>query len=280
MAKPEEMVNYDNSFSVLADMLGGGKKISVESLHLSTFEDYVQRIYSLSYPTYNFNVWHIHKICRFIDDVLKSETRQALVVLPRGHLKSTLLGYAFSTYRFLTAHNDGMYVSFKDSLAEFHMYNIKRDINNNPVLSNIMKDLRPKATSGIEYEIEGRTLRMYYSGIFSMKRGYHADTAVIVDDVLGTIDNPLNLSELEHAESMFNSEVFPMKNPGCPLIVFGTPIDYSDLLFKLMDNDKYSHLWLPAINPDEEHDVLWREVYSKEVLKATEDSIKWKAFST
>ena len=69
-------------------------------------------------------------------------------------------------------------------------------------------------------------------------------------------------------------------NPGCPLIVFGTAIDYSDLLFKLKDNPEFMHLWMPAIDPDEEHKVLWESRFNKEWLDTRKKSAGWKSFSS
>jgi len=120
---------------------------------------------------------------------------------------------------------------------------------------------------------------MFGSGIFAVKRGLHCNGVVIVDDILGTVDNPMVLTELAHAENNFNSEIVPIPNKGCPMIVFGTVMDYSDLLFKLKDNPQYMHLWLPALNPDPDHEVLW-DRYDKIELEKRKQQQGWKAFST
>ena len=204
---------------------------------------------------------------------------------------STLLGYSFSIYRMLTSNGDGLYLSFKEELANFHLSNIKNVIGNNPTLSLVMKDLRPQSSSGIEYRIGNRKVRMFSSGIFAMKRGLHTDGVLVVDDILGTVDNPLSLVELEKAQLMFDQEVANIPNKECPLVVFGTTIDYTDLLFKLRKNPRFKCLWLPAINPMMnstkedvlkygEHEVLWEDRFPKEELDLKKEIIGWKAFST
>ena len=273
----EDLVPYQNSFGELADLLES-KNVPIE---ITTFDKFVQEIGCKSYPDYSFNSWHIRKVCQWIDAVLASQNKLGIAALPRGHLKSTLLGYLFSIYRFLTSKGNGksLYVSYKDELATYHMGNIKSAINNNPILNKFCKDLITQSATAIRYQIGNKIIEMNSSGIFSAKRGLHCDDVVIVDDILGTVDNPMMLNELEKAEGQFNKEIVPVPNIGCPMIVFGTAIDYSDLLFKLRDNPQYMALWLPAIDPDSEHEVLW-DRYSKEVLERRKEQQGWKAFST
>ncbi len=398
-------IEYNNSFDTLADILENKEE---STINLSSFDGFVQDTFALSYPQYSFDTWHIHKVCNFVDDVCQTTSKMGLVVLPRYHLKSTLLGYAFSIYRMLKSSGDGLYVSFKEELAAFHLSNMKEIIRTNSKLREVFQDMRERSESGIHYRIGSRRVRIFSSGIFGMKRGLHTDvvclkpgtkircwngyknieeiavgTSVwthlgrcrkvskimsrdineeiiklhlengvtieitkehpvltkrgwvksndliledtllkngtkiiqiekmsyagkvynleveednsyvgkgiifhncIVDDILGTVENPLNLTELEKAEKMFNTEVAQIPNIGCPMIIFGTVMDFSDLLFKLKDNPNIPSLWLPALNPDPinepERDVLWPARFSKEKLERQKDIIGWKAFST
>ncbi len=274
--KLEDILNLDDAISSLAEQISAGEI----PLELSSFDNFVQDIFSLSYPNYSFRSWHIRKICSFVDDFLASESKMAEVVLPRYHLKSTILGEGLSLYRFLTAFGDSMYISYKDELTTFHMSNIKEAVRNNPKLAPIMNDLNPRSESTVAYRIGGKRVRMLGSGIFAMKRGIHTDGVVIADDLLGTMENPMLFTDLEKAERLFNQEVINIPNKGCPLIVFGTTIDYSDLLFKLKDNPQFSVLWLPAINPDPQHEVLWGDKFDRKTLEAKKVQGGWKAFSS
>lgn len=278
MQSNEDLVTFDQGLAHLADLLENSTDGGI--LSLNSFKDFVLKVFAKSYPQYDFDTWHVHKICDFMDGVIKSPDRMCVAALPRYHLKSTLLGYGFSIYRLLTSNGDGLYLSFKEELANFHLSNIKNIIGNNPELSAVMKDLRPQSASGIEYRIGNRKVRMFSSGIFAMKRGLHTDVACIVDDVLGTVENPLSLIELEKAQLMFDQEVANIPNKECPLVVFGTTIDYSDLLFKLRKNPRFACLWLPALDPDPEHEVLWEKRFPREELELKKEVIGWKAFST
>ncbi len=280
--KTEDFVDFDEGFDHLADLLAGGK----DSIDLTTFDDFVQTVFARSYPEYDFTSWHIRRICAWVDQVLASQNKLGIAALPRYHLKSTILGYALSIFRFLTSFGDGLYISFKEELATFHLSNIKQAIARNDILNPIFKDMKVQSDSMINYRIgDKKIVRMFSSGIFSMKRGLHTDTSVIVDDVLGTVDNPMVLTELEKAERMFNQEVMNIPNPGCPLMVFGTAIDYSDLLFKLKDNSEFMNIWMPAIDPipddpDPDHKILWGSRYSRDWLDARKRSSGWKSFSS
>lgn len=423
MKTTEDFVTFDEGFGHLADLLAGGK----DSLEVTTFDNFVQDVFSQSYPDYNFNTWHIRKISAWVDEMLASKNRLGMVALPRYHLKSTIIGYCLAIYRFLTSFGDGLYVSYKEELATFHLSNMKQAIERNPILNPLFKDMKSQSDSIINYRIGDRKIvRMFSSGVFSMKRGLHTDNCVvpetsikclegfkpidsvsvgtyvythrmkckqvskimkreikeqlvvlhldngeiiritsnhpiltlkgwkkagelsleqvlikpqryskrweqlkknhpsiinneygthilkidkeyydgsvynleveedhsyvgkgiiyhncvIVDDVLGTVDNPMVLTDLVKAERMFNQEIMNIPNPGCPLIVFGTAIDYSDLLFKLKDNPEFMHLWMPAIDPDEEHKVLWESRFNKEWLDTRKKSAGWKSFSS
>jgi hypothetical protein len=273
-----DTIDFNQGYKALSDLLVS-KDVPIE---ITSFDRFVQEIGCKSYPDYKFDSWHIRKICQWCDEVMASDRRLGLAALPRGHLKSTLLGYLFSIYRFLTGFGDSLYVSYKEELSLYHMSNIKSAINNNPILNKFCKDLTPTSNSQIHYRVGSKVIRMFGSGIFAVKRGLHCNGVVIVDDILGTVDNPMVLTELNHAENNFNSEIVPIPNRGCPMLIYGTVMDYSDLLFKLKENPQYQNpppLWLPALNPTPDHEVLW-DRYDKVELEKRKQQQGWKAFST
>jgi hypothetical protein len=278
MVKPlTDFVPFVDGYKNLADLITS-QDVPIK---LTTFDNFVQEVGCRSYPDYTFNAWHIRYVCQWVDKVLASDNKLGVAGLPRGHLKSTILGYLLSIFRFLKTSGNGkcLYISYKDELALYHMANIKYAININPILNKFCKDLIPQSRSAIAYKIGNKMIEMIGSGIFSAKRGLHCDGVVIVDDILGTVDNPMMLNDLEKAEGQFNKEIVPVPNIGCPMFVFGTAIDYSDLLFKLKENPQYMNIWLPAIDPAPDHDILW-DRYNKEVLAKRKEQMGWKAFST
>ncbi len=283
----KDFVDLSNALKELSEQLSA-KEIPIE---LSSFDNFIQDIFSLSYPQFitaknprPFNSWHIRRVCSFIDDVLASDSKMAEVVLPRYHLKSTILGLGLSIYRFLTSFGDSLFISYKSELVDFHMSNIKLAVEANKLLSPIMVDLNPRSSANVAYKIGSKKVRMFGSGIFAMKRGIHTDGIVCADDILGTQENPMVFTDLEKAERMFNQEVLNIPNSGCPLVVYGTTIDYSDILFKLRDNPQFKVLWLPAIHPDPinypDREVLWEDKFDKKTLDMKKGQQGWKAFSS
>jgi hypothetical protein len=143
-------------------------------------------------------------------------------------------------------------------------------IHNGTKISNI----EHKHYEGLVYNLEVKGDHSYAG------KGIIFHNCVIIDDILGTVDNPMVLTELEKAERMFNQEVMNIPNPGCPLIVYGTAIDYSDLLFKLKENPEFLSIWLPAIDPDKDHEILWESRFNREWLESRKRSSGWKSFAS
>jgi hypothetical protein len=273
----EELVSYSDSAELLGELLTE----SEVPFEVGSFDNFVQTIFAKSMPQYNFNTWHVRKICAEIDNALmKPRNRYLEIVLPRYHLKSTIVGYGATIYRMLTSYGDGMYVSFKDELAQYHLGNIKKIIEDSKELSSVMTDLNPRSDTAIHYKVGSRKMKMFGSGIFAVKRGIHTDLVLIGDDLMGDLQNQLVLTEIEKAKRIFNAEVMNIPNAECPLFVFGTVIDYTDLLYSLKDNPSFTSIWLPALYPDAEHEVLWEEKFNKEILEERKAATGWKAFST
>ena len=275
----EDLVPVQDSYNELADLLlDTGTPEFVGS-----FTDFVMDIFSLSFPDSDFDTWHIHKICHTIDSLLNDEHNKYLLgVMPRYHLKSTLLGYASSIYRMLTSSGEGLYTSYKEELAGVHLFHIKEIISRNEKLNAVMKDLSPQSDSMVNYKVGNKRSKIYPSGIMGVKRGLHTDVICVNDDLMGDLHNPMSFTEIEKTIRIFEAELMNIPNKKCPTIVFGTVISDQDLLFHLKDKEKFQKymIWMPAVNPDENHDVLWEKMFPKEWLDNKKIDIGWKAFST
>ena len=272
----EDQVLYQDGFSELADLI-----TDVENpIKVENFDDFVQRIFSKSYPNYDFNTWHVRKLSHEVDLVLGLENKYLLAVLPRYHLKSTILCYAAHIFRMLTAYGDGMLVSYKDELCNFHSSNIKSAIRDNEELAKVFHDEASRSDAIIKYKIGSRICRIFSSGVLSVKRGIHVDLLLTADDVLGDLQNPMVFTELDKVKRIFESEIVNIPNKDCPLFVFGTVIALNDLLYSLRDNPNFRSIWLPALYPDAEHDVLWEKKYDRKWLENRKVTSGWKAFST
>jgi hypothetical protein len=276
---------YENYYpvEVAADEFFARLTTSDVPLPFTNFDDFVQNVFAKSYPGYDFNTWHVRLIATKVEEAFNSpDNPYLLAVLPRYHLKSSILGYASSVYRMLKSHGEGLYISYKEDLANIHSYHIKRAINDNLELSKIMTDLSPQSDSLINYKIGKKQVKIYTSGILAVKRGLHADCIVIGDDLMGDVLNPMLMTDIEKTKKLFDAEIMQIPNPGCPFFVYGTIISYEDLFFYLKDKPRFGQrvIWMPAEHPDEEHEVLWEAKYPMSWLKKQKEEIGWKAYNT
>ncbi len=274
-----------NSFpmATAADEFFSRLTSSERPIELSNFGNFVQDIFSQGYPEYDFNTWHIRELCDRFQKILDSPIdKYLLAVMPRYHLKSSILGYAASIYRMLTSSGEGLYTSYKEELAGIHLYHIKECVRNNEVLSKVMKDLTPQSDSTINYSVGKNRSKIYPAGVMGVKRGLHTQIICVNDDLMGDLHNPMTFTEIEKTIRIFEAEILNIPNKDCPLIVFGTVISDNDLLFRLQEREQFSKnmIWMPALYPDGEHEVLWEKMYDKEWLAQRKIDGGWKAFST
>jgi len=275
----EELIPLEDSYNELASLLTS----SDVPIELGSFDNFVQNIYAKSFPEYDFNTWHIHHLAELVQKILNNpDNKYLLAVLPRYHLKSSILGYAVSIYRMITSYGEGLYLSYKEELAAMHCYHIKEAVRNNPILFKIMIDLSPQSDSTINYKIGSHRCKIYPSGMLAVKRGLHTSAVCIADDLMGDVQNPMVMTEIDKAIRIFDAEVMNIPNKECPMIVFGTVISDNDLLFHLKEKPKFNEhtVWMPALYPDGEHEVLWEKMYNRQWLEQRKIDIGWKAFST
>jgi len=277
----EETIPFSEAYKELSDLLTTPDTI----LDIGSFENFVLEQGPRSFPMYSWNSWHIRKMCAAVDEMLSSNNKYLLAVLPRYHLKSTILNNFLSIYRMLTmatSYGEGLIISYKEELATIHSVHTKEIIRNNEYLSSIMQDLSLQSDSSISYKIGNKRCRVYSSGIFGVKRGLHTNLLTCVDDVQGDLQNPMTFTEIEKSTRMFDAEILNIPNKDCPLVIFGTVISNNDLLFHLKEKEAFQEhmLWMPALYPDSEHEVLWEEMYNKIWLDQRKIDGGWKAFST
>jgi hypothetical protein len=259
MQKPKDNLEYGEAVEELAQLVTG------ESHYTGTFLDFLRDIFKYSYD--NFEVpWYLELLAKEVERAWR-EGKRFLAVLPRMHSKSVSLGYALSCWFMITLGNCSiMYTSYRDEQARFHCAEIKRAIRRNPILREWLIDLAPEAEVVARYRVKGGGIaQVYVGGIFSAKRGYHCDL-VVADDVLSDPSNPLTYVQLRKVESHFYRELANIPKRDGMLVVVGTPMAPGDLLHNLYKNPEYISYWLPALNPNEEHNVLWETKYPREWL--------------
>ena len=263
MAKSEDVTTFSQAFDLLADGL-----TTHETINTGSFWEFLRDIWSqgFDHPEY-FRAWHVGVVAEDIERCLQ-EGLNYCAVLPRFHFKSTILGHAFSVWRLLQATRDMsvLYLSYSDGMAKYHISEINKEVNRNPILMNWLKNRSPKADYSFRYHLGSKPVEIMHGGLFSFKRGMHVNGALIADDVLRDPENPLNPAQINKVEDHFLTESMFIPLKDIPVIVLGTPMMPGDLLTKLQKDDRFMTRNLPALDPAPNRRVLMPELYSEEWL--------------
>jgi len=260
----EELTTYTDAFDRLADGL-----ISTDGRrYIGDFHSFLRDVWAQSFdhPEY-FDAWHIGVLADDIERCLE-EQKNYVAVLPRFHFKSTILGHAFSVWRLLKAKRDAsvLYLSYSDGMARYHLSEINKSVQRNPILKQWMVNRSPKADFSFRYYIDKNPMEIMHGGLFSFKRGMHVNGALIADDVLRDPENPLNMGQITKVEDHFMTESLFIPLKGVPVIVLGTPMMPGDLLSKLQDDERFESRVLPALDPTPKRRVLMPELYNEDWL--------------
>jgi len=259
-----ELTTYNKAFEMLADRLVTSRKYSIGS-----FWEFVRDVWSLGFehPEY-FKAWHVGKLCEEVEECMENKMNY-LAILPRAHFKSTILGHAFSIWRTLKTPGSCniLYLSYSDTMAKYHISEINKEVNRNPILKQLMTNKAPKADFTFRYSTgnEG-TAEILHGGLFSFKRGMHVNGALIADDILKDPESPLAVGQMAKIEDHFLTESLFIPNQGIPVVVVGTPMIPGDLLTVLEKDDRFKTTKLPALDPEPGRRVLMPEVYSEKWL--------------
>ena len=178
----DDLTTYDKAFELLAEKLEKSNKYKVGS-----FWEFTRDIWSqgFEHPEY-FQAWHVGKLTEEVEKCIEDNLNY-LAILPRAHFKSTILGHAFSIWRSLKIQGNAniLYLSYSDTMAKYHISEINKEVNRNPLLKDMMTNRAPKADFTFRYDTgNGGTAEILHGGLFSFKRGMHVNGALIADDIL------------------------------------------------------------------------------------------------
>ena len=254
---------------------------------VGSFGDFVRDIWSKGFekPEY-FDAWHVGRICDDVDQALEEDLHY-IAIMPRMHFKSTILGHGFSVWQLLKKPgNEVIYLSYSDQMASRHISEINKEVKDNPQLMEWMVDRTPKADNSFRYVVGGRNANIIHHGLFSFQRGLHIDGAMVADDILRDLANPLDVTQMQKVEDQFMTANFFIPNPGSPIIVIGTPMMDGDLLDKLTKDERFLSRRLPVfdeayrkLRKTYDSNVLFPERYDEVWLRAHERS-KPKSFAS
>ena len=260
----DDLTTYEKAFELLAEKLEKSNKYKIGS-----FWEFTRDIWSQGFerPEY-FQAWHVGKLTEEVEKCIEDKLNY-LAILPRAHFKSTILGHAFSIWRSLKIQGNAniLYLSYSDTMAKYHISEINKEVNRNPLLKDMMTNRAPKADFTFRYDTgNGGSAEILHGGLFSFKRGMHVNGALIADDILKDPESPLAIGQMSKIEDHFLTESLFIPNQGVPVVVVGTPMMPGDLLTVLEKDDRFVSRKLPALDPEPNRRVLMPELYSEEWL--------------
>lgn len=203
---------------------------------------------------------HFHKkLCRFVTD---DKHKKKLILVPRGHLKSTLITIGYSVQSIVNNPNvrililNATWQMSVDFLSE-----IKKNLTSNPKLIELYGNLavEPEEWSQdritlkrTDMNIKGPTV--WATGVESNLVGSHPDV-IIFDDV----HNRDNINSREQIDKVIlrYKDALDLLEPGGQLIIIGTRWADGDLYSWLMDREGEIH---------QSYDVLIEKAYEGDIV--------------
>lgn len=223
-----------------------------------------------------------HKeLCHFVTDDIH---RKKLLLLPRGHLKSTLITIGYCVQRIVKNPNIKILIlNATWQMAVDFLSEIKRHLTQNEYLRELYPDVAAAADNPEEWAQDRITLKrtdnnikgptVWAAGVESNLVGSHPDL-IIFDDVV----NRDNSQTREHMEKVIlrYKDALDLLEPGGQLIVIGTRWSEADLYSWLLDKDagivkSYDVMIKKAytgnIDTGEDFEALWPAKFTTKELK-------------
>ena len=231
------------------------------------------------------------KLCHFVTD---NKLKKKLILIPRGHLKSTLITIGYSVFRILQ--NPNIRILIRNAtwqMAVDFLAEIKKHLTTNETILRLYGDV----TQGkIEWSQDRITLArtdtnikgptVWATGIESNLVGAHPD--LIIDDDLVNRENVSTQEQIEKVILRYKDTV-DLLEPGGQYLIIGTRWSESDLYSWILDSENnvrqhYEVMIKQAYQGDlvsgEGFVPLWPSKFSQDELKKRLNEKGWYEFSS
>lgn len=233
-----------------------------------------------------------HKeLCNFVTD---NKQRKKLVLIPRGHLKSTMITVGYTTQQIINNPNIRVLIlSATYEIAVDFVTEVKRHLRENQTVHRLFGDLTQDAEEWsadritlrrTDQNIKGPTLKG--AGIDSNLVGSHPDL-IIIDDAHNR-DNSQTAEQIDKVINRFR-DCIDLLEPGGQLIVIGTRWNIIDLYGWIQDKDNHivqdfdvmvKKSYEGNIETGENFVSLWPEKFPLKELQARLRADGWYQFSS
>lgn len=248
------------------------RKMGKEDLYV--FNKYILKVEDGKIPLAPFH----KELCRFVTN---NKHKKKLMLLPRGHLKSTLVTIGYGTQKIIADPNVRILIlSATWQMAVDFLSEIKSNLTKNELLIELFGNL---AESPEEWSQDRITIKrpglnikgptVWAAGIESNLVGSHPDV-IILDDVVNR-DNTMTRDQIDKVILRYR-DLLDLLEPGGEFLVIGTRWVQEDLYGWILDPENgvinsYETMIRQAyqgdLATDEVSSYLWKEKFTTKILK-------------
>jgi len=238
------------------DILSGAQK----SLYF-----FVDKIFSKSFRNFTRGKY-IEESCNYL-----SKYKRTMKVAARSHFKSTAFYAKIMKdimFEGIKRDLDIRYFSFNESLAGWHVGQIKSLIEKNPFFSEI-KNLKPLAENVAAYSWDKKhIIRIKPVGIISFSRGAKSDY-IYLDDIYSDPTTAIHPTVILKINQIFKSVILEAIKPEGEIHITGSTLSRADIYFDPEIKKAFHGCFYPAIKRDKEGNEVptWPEFYSLQDIK-------------
>ena len=227
---------------------------------------FTENIFSKSFSNF-VSGRYIEESCNYLQ-----KYDRTMKVAARNHFKSTIFYSKIMSdimFRGIKEDLDIQYFSYNESLAGWHISQIKSFIGKNPFFEEII-NLKSSAENVAAYTWDKKHIvRIKPKGIVSFARGSKSDY-IYLDDIYSDPTNPIHPTVTYKISDIFKKVILECLKPGGEIHVTGSSMSQADIYFDPALQKEFHVKFCPGIIKDDEGNEIatWPEFCTLEKLKA------------
>ena len=217
-----------------------------------SFHDFLINTWAYGYARpKELQAWYIEEIAYGIQEAIDRKSNLSLI-MPRGHRKSTIM-HGLSIWALLTLpylQTTVLYLSATEDSAKKHVAELRNAVFRNPKL-DFISDRLSENSLNFEIRLPDHSVKLLdYKGVVQLKRGYHLDGVLIMDDIYDDPSDPDSPKQVIKINKMYDTKIKPIPNPNnSSQFLIGTPISKQDLFNIVPHRDYWQHMFYEVFSP-------------------------------